>query len=216
MGFTVSALNAQWVAPSDAVLATLARCVAGRLLALKHGLISPLFSTPAHHVYYNKAIVDNADQVRGYLNAWATVQGGEMNRVIQALITGIKFVEPHTNDYIVMLTFGFRTGGHHFTNDMEAMYDPLWGRAIPQANKEHVEWGYYFTVGLHDIVPDFLDIYWLTAVARGQISRTLAMCVHCAAAGIALWKATKVAADDLLSCLSTQNANSPIINAMNV
>uniref|UniRef100_A0A915J1Q3 Uncharacterized protein n=1 Tax=Romanomermis culicivorax TaxID=13658 RepID=A0A915J1Q3_ROMCU len=56
MGFTVCASKAQWVAPSDPILATLACCVAGRLSALKRGLISPLFSAAAHHVYYNKLL----------------------------------------------------------------------------------------------------------------------------------------------------------------
>uniref|UniRef100_A0A915KQ09 Uncharacterized protein n=1 Tax=Romanomermis culicivorax TaxID=13658 RepID=A0A915KQ09_ROMCU len=89
-----------------------------------------------------------------------------------------------------MLAFGFHTRGHHFTDDMEGMYDPLWGRLIPRTNEAGVHWKTYFTIGLHAIMPDFLDAFWVAIAREG-----------------------KTAADDVFSCFPKQRNNPPILEA---
>uniref|UniRef100_A0A915IDT5 Uncharacterized protein n=1 Tax=Romanomermis culicivorax TaxID=13658 RepID=A0A915IDT5_ROMCU len=174
VGYTPVAIGAGWVCPDQRPLKLLANCAAARISALKHGLISPNFATAGHNVDYNNAVVDTVEQVRSYFEAWSEVSAAERAKVLQELCATVRAVEPRANDFIAMLAFGFRMRGHHYTEDMEAMYDRLWGRLIPRANES----------------------------------------VNCAAAGTALWRATKTAADDVFSCFPKQCNNPPILEAV--
>uniref|UniRef100_A0A915KGU7 Uncharacterized protein n=1 Tax=Romanomermis culicivorax TaxID=13658 RepID=A0A915KGU7_ROMCU len=112
-----------------------------------------------------------------------------------------------------MLAFGFCTCGHHFTDDMEEMYDPLWGRLILCTNEAGVHWKTFFRIGLHAIMLDFLDAFWVAIARKGKVAGTLCLGVNCAAAGTALWRATKTAADDVFSCFPKQRNNPLILEA---
>uniref|UniRef100_A0A915L545 Alpha-glutamyl/putrescinyl thymine pyrophosphorylase clade 3 domain-containing protein n=1 Tax=Romanomermis culicivorax TaxID=13658 RepID=A0A915L545_ROMCU len=184
-----------------------------RISALKRGLISPNFATAGHNVDYNNSVMDTIEQVRGYFDAWAKVAVAERTKVLQELCAAVRAIEPRANYFIAMLAFGFRTRGHHYMVDMEVMYDRLWGRLISRANETSVHWKSYFTIGLHAIMPDFLDAFWVTIAREGEVAGTLCLRVNCAAAGTALWRAMKTAADDVFSCFPKQRNNPPILEA---
>ena len=97
-----------------------------RLLAVKNGLISPAFAPNTFYVEYNEAISMSEQATNAAAAAFDAV--GITEAAFGATLTAAvrKTLRETFTDRVCLLAFVFRSRGHHWTADYEALYEKVW------------------------------------------------------------------------------------------
>ena len=160
-----------------------------RLLAYKHRLASSQLVLADHHVQYNNCKRSDPNMENSIANILQNHQDRDQHeaRVIAWTIANrekLKHIKQHFSNYVCLLAYVFRQKGHHYV-DTQDTYVRMWTKICVNPVALATMWAQRVTVGLHCIMPDVLDAYWLFCVARSRIAAPLILRSNVPCAGTA-------------------------------
>jgi len=154
-----------------------------RLLAVKHGLVSPLFDHTVQNLKYNDAVPLSQAQTEALRNrnTYLTKEG------VSAVVTPMMRKDIRTTfaDRVCMVAFMFRARGHHYMDSLDAVYANLWKKCRYSENQVHATWQNVSCAALHAIFPENLEKFWFRMVSESKCNGALAKRYDVAAAGTA-------------------------------
>lgn len=174
-----------------------------RLLAYRNRLISSQLVNATHHVQYNNVhrsnpatngsvthTLANDGQRAVFVTAATTWLNNNQNKV--------DYLTHNFSNYVCLLAYMFRAKGHHYVTagDYEESYTRLWAKISSQASPLTRSWAQKYTIGLHAIMPDVLDAFWLWSARLSRIAAPLVLRTGVPAAGTAAPFALLVGWDD--------------------
>lgn len=174
-----------------------------RLLAYRNRLIASQLVNAAHHVQYNNVhrsdpaangtitnTLDNDPQRGAFIAATKAWLNANQNKV--------DHLTHNFSNYVCLLAYMFRAKGHHYVTaaDYEESYTRLWAKISAQVNPLTSSWAQRYTIGLHAIMPDVLDVFWLWCARLSRIAAPLVLRTGVPAAGTAAPFALLVGWDD--------------------
>jgi hypothetical protein len=154
-----------------------------RLLAVKNGLVSNQFAGGEYFVdnagVYQTTV---ANRIPGYTNDHfmnAAAVKGHLTAVLRQNLT------QHFTDIVCCVAFVFRARGHHWTADLNALYQRVETGMRWQLSQVGLNWQDVALFGLHAIIPVVLDNFWVHSANRGIVNGALVKRLNCAPAGSA-------------------------------
>lgn len=162
-----------------------------RLLAVKHGLVSPQFLPQNFFVDYTEAFIADNAFIAAFPLDTINVISARLTAQIQLDISKT-FV-----DRVALVAFVFRARGHHYMSQYEELYNRVWGKCRYQNEVLHISFQHMATVALHAIFPNILDNFWINEVNAMHVNGSLAKRVDVAPAGSAGPYVLKQGVEDL-------------------
>jgi hypothetical protein len=154
-----------------------------RLLCIRHGLVSNRFEGDEYFVENSGVYqINNVNLLHGYTNELkmdANVVKAQLTSVIRQNLT------QRFTDIVCTVAFVFRARGHHWTVDLNALYQRVETGMRWQLNSVGLNWQDVAILGLHAIIPIVLDRFWVHSANRGLVNGALIKRVNCAPAGSA-------------------------------
>lgn len=148
-----------------------------RLLAAKHGLVSPNFAPNDFYVDYTEAVqLDEA----GTKELSDRVEFRDLITDAQRRDVFSTFV-----DRVSLVAFVFRSRGHHYMDTFDDLYSRVWQKSRFNLSQVHLSFHNLATAAFHAIFPKILDDFWQEEIARGHVNGALAKRFDCAVAGMA-------------------------------
>lgn len=157
----------------------------------------------AHHVQYNN--VHRSDPAVNGSVTHTLAHDGQRAVFLAAATTWLNnnqnrvdYLSHNFSNYVSLLAYMFRAKGHHYVTaaDYEESYTRLWAKISSQDSPLTSTWAQKYTVGLHAIMPDVLDSFWLWSARLSRIAAPLVLRTGVPAAGTAAPFALLVGWDD--------------------
>lgn len=170
-----------------------AKITSWRMLAVKEGLVRPGDTPSITRTKYVEVSYKTA-------SATQTADLKEYYDIIDAMPARIKDnIGASFANVVCTIAFVFRVRGHHYLDDLQAVYDRIWGklRGMPDGMVNSADWKTIATIGLHAITPLRLDNFWAKMVRLGQVGNPLAIRFNAPAAGTAAWYAIMAGVSNL-------------------
>jgi hypothetical protein len=167
-----------------------------KLLAVKHGLVSPAFLPANFHVIYSEAgQMTDPDTVAKLAHG-----GTKTSREITDSLTAqdMQDIRETFTDRVCLVAFVFRSRGHHFVPAYQELYQRIWTKCRYANGKLKITFEHMATFALHAVFPIILDDFWTNALANFQCNGALAKRYDGAPAGMAGPAVLKQGIEDLM------------------
>jgi hypothetical protein len=161
-----------------------------RMLAVKHGLVSPHFRPADNYVDYSEAWQLDEEQTSKLIldvdfNSKVTVE--EKKHLMASFV-----------DRVSLVAFVFRARGHHYMDTYDELYTRVWQKCRYNLGHLHITFKNLATAALHAIFPCILDAFWVEEVSRSHVNGAIAKRMDCAVAGMAGPNVLKQGITDIL------------------
>lgn len=152
-------------------------------LVVDSGLVSDAFAPADHYVDYTETIRLNVHDTGVIVAAFDPNIDALITANLPAATKG--YLISHFVDLVCIVAFAFRVRGHHYLNDMQALYTRVWTKCRYAVADIPFTFEQLATIGTHAIFPIVLDRFWQIAVERYACNGALAKRLDAAAAGTA-------------------------------
>jgi hypothetical protein len=155
-----------------------------RMLLVNHKLVRAARTAGQYFVKYLQ-VFTNADGVMRRTD----VERANGEQAIDAEFNTPEFkqwvvdVNNRVTDIICLVAYVFRSRGHHYLDDLEAVYSRMWGNVCRPPVDLALTWAQIARLVAHAVPPIVKDDYWLAATAAGACDGALVKRINCAAAG---------------------------------
>lgn len=167
-----------------------------RLLAVKHGLVSPQFDPKAYHVKYHETeLIDEAATI-AFTKSKNAIVPADMKAVLTEAVS--KSLRNFFTDRVCAVAFVFRARGHHYTQNYQELYDRVWEKCRYKTADLQLPWDDIAVAAFHAIFPEILDAFWKQSVVTFKCNGALAKRFDVAPAGAAGPFVIKQGLQDLL------------------
>lgn len=165
-----------------------------RFLCVKYKLISSQYAPANYHCDYNQCVKldtanNNCDSVlRNNDYGIPAADKADVQRDLAATLTAdhmVRLNKSFTN-LVCLVAYMFRTRAHHFLPDMAKRYAELWAKTATGKYAFVNSFERLATVGLHAVMPQVLDDFWVKKAEDDRCDVILKLRVNCACAGTAL------------------------------
>lgn len=150
-----------------------------RLLAVKHGLVSPKFVPADFHVDYTEcALLDKEAEIPKDVF--------EPKAIRDVLTDAVqKSIAETFTDRVCLVAFIFRSRGHHYMDSYEQLYGKIWQKCRYGDDKLYISFQNLATLALHAVYPSILEDFWTEGVRNMHVNGALAKRYDGAPAGAA-------------------------------
>jgi len=154
-----------------------------RMLAVKHGLVSPAFVAANFFVKYQETTVLTEAQTLAVHGLGGFVTPVQAKAIL--LPDLVKSLTKLFTDRVCMVAFVFRARGHHYTQNYQELYERVWEKCRYKPAEAQLPWEMIAVHCFHAIYPVILDQFWANSVTNFRANGALCKRFDVAPAGAA-------------------------------